>query len=214
MIEHFFLNTKRSTQKGGEEDRCLHVALPVEAFLEMLTKYFNLRATAATRTGCARHGVGHHTPFSGRGSRNAAKGLRPNILQLNTEGLTEDKISVIEQLAQGHRQRGGAVVTAPHLFEICAPPFTFDLWSLHTSHTVFQKCGRLFWFLAPPLSNPGDGPELAYKNKAFIIVLQETHCTTADKLVIPNISLAGSFLSRGNAGVLNLFSPVYPLPAS
>jgi len=49
---------------------------------------------------------------------------RSNILQLNTEGITEDKISVIEQLA--------------------------------------------------------------YKNKAFIIVLQETHCTTADKLVIPN----------------------------
>jgi len=113
MIEHFFLNTKRSTQKGGEEDRCLHVALPVEAFLEMLTKYFNLRATAATRTGCARHGVGHHTPFSGRGSRNAAKGLRPNILQLNTEGLTEDKISVIEQLAQGRRQRGGGSGDGP-----------------------------------------------------------------------------------------------------
>jgi len=66
--------------------------------------------------------VGHQTPFSGRGSRNAAEDLRPNILQLNTEGLTADKISVIEQLA--------------------------------------------------------------YKNKAFIIVLQETHCTTADKLVI------------------------------
>ena len=38
--------------------------------------------------------------------------------------------------------------------------------------------------------------QLAYKNKAFIIVLQETHCTTADKLVIPNFSLAGSVLSR------------------
>jgi len=54
---------------------------------------------------------------------------RPNILQLNTEGLTANKISAIEQLA--------------------------------------------------------------YKNKAFIVVLQETHCTTADKLVIPNFSLAG-----------------------
>ena len=97
----------------GEEDRCLHVALPVVAFLEMLTKSVILRATAATRTGCARHGVGHHTPFSGRGSRNAAKGLRPNILQLNTEGLTEDKISVIEQLAQGRRQRGGGSGDGP-----------------------------------------------------------------------------------------------------
>jgi len=81
------------------EDRCLHVALPFAAFLEMLTKSVNLRATAATRTGCVRHGVGHQTPFSGRDSRNAAEDLRPNILQLNTEGLTDNKISVIEQLA-------------------------------------------------------------------------------------------------------------------
>jgi len=62
--------------------------------------------------------------------------LRPNILQLNTEGLTDNKISVIEQLA--------------------------------------------------------------YKNKAFVIVLQMTHCITADKLVIPNFSLAGSILSRNH----------------
>jgi len=80
--------------------------------------------------------VGHKAPFSGRGSTNTAEGPRPNIVQLNTEGLTADKISVIEQLA--------------------------------------------------------------YKNKAFIIVLQETHCTTADKLVIPNFSLAGSVLSRNH----------------
>jgi len=94
---------------------------PVAAFLVMLTNPVNLRAIAATRTGFVRHGVGHQTPFSGRGRRNAAEDLRPKTLQLNTEGLTADKISVIEKLA--------------------------------------------------------------YKNKAFIIVLQETHCTTADKLV-------------------------------
>jgi len=40
--------------------------------------------------------VGRKTPFSGRGSRNAAEDTRPNILQLNTEGLTANKISVIE----------------------------------------------------------------------------------------------------------------------
>ena len=61
---------------------------------------------------------------------------RPNIFQLNTEGVTDNKISVIEQLA--------------------------------------------------------------YKNKAFIIVLQETHCITADKIVILNFSLAGSILSRNH----------------
>jgi len=38
--------------------------------------------------------------------------------------------------------------------------------------------------------------QLANKNKTFIIVLQESHCTTADKLVIPNFSTAGSVLSR------------------
>jgi len=80
--------------------------------------------------------MGQTTPFLGRGSRNAAEDdPRPNILQLNTEGLAENKISVIEQQA--------------------------------------------------------------YKNKAFIIVLQEIHCTT-DKLVIPNFSLAGSIPSRNH----------------
>ena len=81
--------------------------------------------------------MGQTTPLSGRGSRNAAE-YDPwsNIIQLNTEGLTDNKISVIEQLA--------------------------------------------------------------FKNKAFIIVLQETHCITADKLVIPNFSLAASILSRNH----------------
>jgi len=106
------------------------VALPVPAFLEMVTKSVAMRATTATHAGCVQRGMGQTTPFSGRGSRNAAKDdPRPNILQLNTEGLTANKISVIEQLAN--------------------------------------------------------------KNKAFIIVLQETHCITADKLVIPNFSLLG-----------------------
>jgi len=81
--------------------------------------------------------MGQTTPFSGRGSRNAAEDdPRPNIIQLNTEGLTDNKISVNEQLA--------------------------------------------------------------FKSKAFIIVLQETHCITADKLVIPNLSLAGSILCRNH----------------
>ena len=92
-----------------------------------------MRATTATRAGCVRQRDG--SPFSGRGSRNAAEDdSRPNILQLNTEGLTANKISVIEQLA--------------------------------------------------------------YKNKVVIIDLQETHCTTADKLVIPNFSRVGLVLSR------------------
>jgi len=121
----------------GEEDRCLHVALPVAAFLEMLTKSVTTRATTATRAGCVQRGMGHTTPFSGRGNKNASEDdFRPNILQLNTEWLTEKKISIIEQLA--------------------------------------------------------------YKNKAFIIVLQETHCTFADEILIPNFALTGSTLSRNH----------------
>jgi len=78
---------------------------------------------------CSAWEVGQTTPVSGRGSRNAAEDdLQPNIFQLNTEGLTVNKISVIEQLA--------------------------------------------------------------YERKAFIVVLQKTHCTNAEKLVIPNFSLA------------------------
>jgi len=95
------------------------------------------RATTANRAGCVRRVMGHNMPFSGYGSRNAAEDdPRPNIIQLNTEELTADKISFIEQLA--------------------------------------------------------------YKKKAFITVLQEIHCTSADKLVIPNFSLAGSVLNRNH----------------
>jgi len=65
----------------------------------MSTKPVNMRASTAIRPGCVQRGVGHKTPFSGCSSRNAAEHPRPNILQLNTEGLTADKISAIEQLA-------------------------------------------------------------------------------------------------------------------
>jgi len=68
-----------------EEDRCLHVALPVAAFLEMLAKSGTTRAATATRAGCVRRGMGHNTLFSGRGSRNSAEDdPRPNTLRLNT----------------------------------------------------------------------------------------------------------------------------------
>jgi len=84
----------------------------------MLTKPVTTRATTATCAGYVQRGTGTGTPFSRRGSAPAAEdNPRPNILQLNTEGPTANKISVIEQLS--------------------------------------------------------------YKNKAFIIVLQETHCTQA-----------------------------------
>ena len=37
---------------------------------------------------------------------------------------------------------------------------------------------------------------LAMQSEALIILLQETHCTDAEKLVLPNYQLAGSSLSR------------------
>jgi len=45
---------------------------------------------------------------------------------------------------------------------------------------------------------PKNSEQLACKDKVFIIVLQETHCTTADKPVISNFALAGSILSRNH----------------
>ena len=38
--------------------------------------------------------------------------------------------------------------------------------------------------------------QLAYKNKAQVILLQETHCPSTDRLVIPNYTLAGHIPSR------------------
>ena len=38
--------------------------------------------------------------------------------------------------------------------------------------------------------------QIAYKNKALVIVLQETRCTTVDKLVVLNSTLAESVLCR------------------
>ena len=64
----------------------------------------------------------------------SSTGLQPRILQLNTEGLTDSKMCVIEKLAS--------------------------------------------------------------TTKALVILLQETHCTSADKLVLPNFTLAGFILSR------------------
>jgi len=59
-----------------------------------------MRAATATRAGCVQHGLGRNPPVSRCGSISAAKDYpRPSILQLNTERLTANKISVIEQIA-------------------------------------------------------------------------------------------------------------------
>ena len=131
-----FLQTK--TQKVSIQAKSHFKSdLKLSAFLEMLTKSVTIRATTATRSGCVQHGLNQKKPVSGRRSRNAAEDdPRPNILQLNNEGFTDNKIFVIEQLV--------------------------------------------------------------YENKSFFVVQQETLYITADKLVIPNFSLAGSILSRNH----------------
>jgi len=44
---------------------------------------------------------------------------------------------------------GGQWCPATHLKSV--PPISrLGPWLLHTSNTVFKKCGPLFWFLAPP----------------------------------------------------------------
>jgi len=86
--------------KSGEDDRCLQVTLPLTGLLEMSTKHVTARATTATRAGCVQRGLGKETPSSKRDRRDAAEDdRRLSILQLNTEGLTTNKISVTEQLA-------------------------------------------------------------------------------------------------------------------
>ena len=41
-----------------------------------------------------------------------------------------------------------------------------------------------------------DISQLATRHRALVILLQETHCTTPDQLVIPNFKLAGWTISR------------------
>ena len=45
------------------------------------------------------------------------------------------------------------------------------------------------------ISNRHDVTQLVI-NKTLVIIFQEIQCTNADKLLIPNFSLAGSALSR------------------
>ena len=55
----------------GEDVRCVHLALPVAVFLEVLSKSVLSRATNTTRAGCVQRDL--DMPFSGRSSRNATK---------------------------------------------------------------------------------------------------------------------------------------------
>jgi len=70
-----------------------------------------------------------------------------------------------DTLIQGRRQRGVQWWPAP-ICNRCPPISCLASRLLHTSNTVFLKCGPPFWFLAPPgfwlplLLNPGDGPAL------------------------------------------------------
>jgi len=53
------------------------------------------------------------------------------------------------QAVSGMSPAGGQWCSAPHLKSV--PPHSrLAPWLLPTSNTVFLKCGRPFWFLAPP----------------------------------------------------------------
>ena len=52
---------------------------------------------------------------------------------------------------QGRHQRGASGARHLHLKSV-PPHFTFGPWLLHTSNTVFFKCGSPVWFLAPPIA--------------------------------------------------------------
>ena len=80
-------------------NRCLHVvAIPVAAFIEMPATFVATGAITATRFACVRRSLGRKTPFSRRESIPVFEDdRRPDIMQLNTEGVTAIMISVIEQ---------------------------------------------------------------------------------------------------------------------
>jgi len=87
----------------GRNDRCLHVALLVAAFLQMLAERLAAKATTAT---CARlFGAGLGCDFEGEAGSllPAEDDRRSSILQLNTEGSTASKISVLGQLASENK---------------------------------------------------------------------------------------------------------------
>jgi len=79
--------------EAQQDNRCLLLALPVAVFLEMLTEPVATRGNTAIRAGCVQRVICRKTPFSRRGSISAAQvDPRLSMLQLNTEGLTTNKI--------------------------------------------------------------------------------------------------------------------------
>ena len=124
----------------GEDDRYLHETLPVTAFLKLSTKPVTTRVTTATRAGCVQRGLVREMPGTRRGSRNAPAEDDPrhSILQLNTEGLTTNKISNVEQLAYKNKafiivlqETNTALLQAGHWF----PTFHYpgQSWALTTA---------------------------------------------------------------------------------
>jgi len=67
---HFIVYPQRNF--SGEDDRYLHVTLPVVAFIEMLAKSVVSRATTATRAGYVQRRIGQ-TTLLGCGSINASE---------------------------------------------------------------------------------------------------------------------------------------------
>ena len=79
--------------------------------------------------------------------------------------------------------------------------------------------GRLAKYLQPAelqlniegttVSKMGVVEDLVHKTNALVILLQETHCTGVDKLVIPNFALAGSIPSRKHSLAIFVYESLF-----
>ena len=58
--------------------------------------------------------------------------------------------SISSQHGQGLSPAGGGSGARPHHLKSVPPHLTFGPRLLHTSNTVFKKCGPSIWFLPPP----------------------------------------------------------------
>ena len=148
------------------------------------------------------------------------------------------QIGVRGVLMQGRRQRGGSGARSPHLKSV--PPISrLAPCLLHTSNTVFWKCGPSsgFWplllVIAPPLlRNPGDDPGLLPASPSAPTPHESQNYTISDKITplwkriceLPEIQIGcywGDSRSTASLGLITRFilidcnrssfvSPIFP----
>ena len=90
---------------------------------------------------------------------------------------------------QGRRKRGKRQA-------IASLPFNIFKTRLHREQIFFRPTILQLNIEGLTASKMNVLHHLAMQSEALVILLQETHCTDAEKLVLPNYQLAGSSLSR------------------